>query len=92
MDGFETCRKLKANDATRNIPIIFITGKTEQTEIVEGFSAGWEEFITKPFKIAEVRNRVRTHLLLSDQKDQKSFEGEARPRGYWRTKGNDCRW
>jgi len=40
MDGFETCRKLKANDATRNIPIIFITGKTEQTEIVEGFSAG----------------------------------------------------
>lgn len=71
MDGFETCRKLKANDATRNIPIIFITAKTEPTDIEEGFSAGCEEFITKPFKLTEVRNRIRTHLLLSEQKDQK---------------------
>ncbi len=74
MDGFETCRKLKANNATRNIPIIFITGKTEHTDIEEGFSAGCEEFITKPFKIAEVRNRVRTHLLLCEQSGQKYFE------------------
>ena len=74
MDGIETCRKLKANEATRNIPIIFITGKTEREDIEEGFSAGCEEYITKPFKIDEVRNRVRTHLLLSVQKVQNYFE------------------
>jgi len=72
MDGFEACRRLKLNDATQNIPIIFITGKTELADIEEGFLAGCEEYITKPFKIIEVRNRIRTHLLLSSQKDQNS--------------------
>jgi CheY-like chemotaxis protein/nitrogen-specific signal transduction histidine kinase len=70
MDGFETCRRLKLNDATQNIPIIFITGKTELADIEEGFSVGCEEYITKPFKVIEVRNRIRTHLLLNTQKGQ----------------------
>ncbi|MZH02665.1 MAG: response regulator, partial [Nitrospinae bacterium] len=65
MDGFETCRRLKSNELTRNIPVIFITGKTQTEDIEEGFSAGCEEYITKPFKYSEVRNRIRTHLLLS---------------------------
>lgn len=70
MDGFETCRRLKANDATQNIPIIFITGKTALADIEEGFSVGCEEYITKPFQLVEVCNRVRTHLLLSKQNNQ----------------------
>jgi CheY-like chemotaxis protein len=71
MDGFETCREFKANNATRNIPIIFITGKTERADIEEGFSAGCEEYLTKPFKVTEVLSRIRTHLLLNAKKDPK---------------------
>ena len=76
MNGFETCRRLKSNNATHNIPIIFITGKTERADIEEGFSAGCEEYITKPFKLVEVRNRIRTHLLLNVQKDSKQLGQE----------------
>ncbi len=71
MDGFEVCRHLKAAPATKDIPIIFITGKIERADIEEGFSAGCDEYITKPFKLIEVRNRIRTHLLLNEQKDSK---------------------
>jgi CheY-like chemotaxis protein/nitrogen-specific signal transduction histidine kinase len=67
IDGFETCRKLKASDATRNIPIIFISSKTEHEDIEKGFSLGCEEYITKPFRIEEVCSRVRAHLLLGNQ-------------------------
>ena len=70
MDGFETCRKLKTSDVTCNIPIIFITAKTEQEDIENGFLAGGVEYIPKPFKVNEVYNRIRTHLLLGSQKKQ----------------------
>ena len=62
MDGFETCRRLKKNKATGDIPIIFITAKTDAEVIVEGFHVGGLDYITKPFCFEEVRARVRTHL------------------------------
>ncbi len=62
MDGFETCRHLKADEKTRDIPIIFITAKTDMEDLVEGFKAGAVDYIAKPFRQEEVCMRVRTHL------------------------------
>lgn len=62
MDGFETCRHLKTDEKTRDIPIIFITAKTDMEDLVEGFKAGAVDYITKPFRQEEVCMRVRTHL------------------------------
>ncbi len=62
MDGFETCRHIKADPRTQDVPIIFITAKTDMEDLVEGFKAGAVDYITKPFRQEEVCMRVRTHL------------------------------
>ena len=62
IDGYEVCRRLKANKATAKIPVIFITAKDDKKSVVEGFSVGGIDYITKPFEKAEVQVRVRTHL------------------------------
>lgn len=64
IDGFETCQRLKENENTKDIPIIFITAKTDTEDIVKGFSLGGMDYITKPFRQDEVLARVRTHLTL----------------------------
>lgn len=64
LDGFETCRRLKADEATADIPIIFMTALTETINKVEGFSLGAVDYITKPFQQEEVLARVQTHLRL----------------------------
>ncbi len=64
IDGLETCRQLKADSKTKEIPIIFITAKKESEDIVAGFRAGGVDYITKPFQQNEVCLRVRTHLDL----------------------------
>jgi len=64
MDGFETCHRLKQQEATKNIPVIFITAKHQTEDVVEGFSKGAVDFVNKPFKQEEVRMRVRNHLQL----------------------------
>ena len=64
MDGFEVCSKLKADPATSSIPIIFITAVHDLAQITKGFSLGAVDYITKPFRIPELRARVRTHLSL----------------------------
>ncbi|MCB0209887.1 MAG: response regulator [Anaerolineae bacterium] len=70
MDGFETCRRLKANDATKNIPVIFMTALTDTIHKVKGFQAGAADYITKPFQIEEVLARIQTHLALRDLQTQ----------------------
>ena len=62
MDGFETCRRLKADSQTAEIPVLFITARDETEALVEGFSAGGFDYIVKPFRSAEVLARTRTHL------------------------------
>jgi len=62
IDGFETCRRLKAMEETRHIPIIFVTAKADMKDIVEGFKAGGVDYINKPIRREEVVARVRTHL------------------------------
>jgi two-component system, cell cycle response regulator len=64
MDGIETCKRLKADESTRDIPVIFITAKGRSDDVVEGFSVGGVDYITKPFQLEEVMVRVETHLKL----------------------------
>ena len=64
MDGYEVCRRLKANEATRNIPVIFVTAKAEEEDELYGLSLGAADYITKPFSIPIVQTRVKTHLAL----------------------------
>lgn len=65
LDGFETCRRLKACDATREIPVIFMTALSDTAQKLTGFSVGAVDYVTKPLDGAEVLARVRTHLTLS---------------------------
>jgi len=64
MDGFEVCMRLKQDERTRGIPIIFIDELQDQQNKVRGFEAGGVDFITRPFQEAEVLARVRTHMEL----------------------------
>lgn len=64
LDGFETCRRLKANPVTQNIPVIFMTALSDTVDKVKGFSLGAVDYITKPFETQEVLARVQTHLRL----------------------------
>jgi K+-sensing histidine kinase KdpD len=64
MDGFEVCRRFKANDRLRSIPIIFISALSETDDIAAGFECGGADYITKPFHEKEVLARVRAHLTL----------------------------
>lgn len=62
MDGYEVCETLKHSPATKDIPIIFLTAKTEPQDIVKGFEIGGSDYITKPFNPTELLARVSTHL------------------------------
>ncbi len=64
IDGFETCRRLKADARTREIPVIFMTILTSVEDKVRGLQVGGVDYITKPFQAEEVLARVRTHLTL----------------------------
>ncbi len=64
MDGFETCKRLKKNPGLRDIPVIFVTGRTEVKALAKAFEAGGVDYITKPVKRQEVISRVKTHLQL----------------------------
>jgi class 3 adenylate cyclase/CheY-like chemotaxis protein len=64
MNGYSTCRCLKQNDRTRDIPVIFISALDSTKDKVEGFDVGGVDYITKPFEPAEVLARIRIHMRL----------------------------
>ncbi len=65
MDGYEVCRRLKANDKTRHIPIMFLTVKGDVADETHGLSLGAVDYIAKPFSPPIVKARVKTHLALT---------------------------
>ncbi len=69
INGFKVCQELKKNTKTKNIPIIFLTAKTEINDIVKGFTIGAVDYITKPFNSTELLSRVFTHIELKKSKD-----------------------
>jgi len=78
MDGFETCKRLKLDAQSKEIPIIFITDLSENIDKVRGFNLGGADFITRPFQIEEIFARISTHLTLSElQQTLKEKEAEA---------------
>jgi diguanylate cyclase (GGDEF)-like protein len=70
LDGFETCRRLKANEATKDIPVIFMTALSEPIDKVKGLEVGGVDYITKPFNMAELLARVKTHLELRRYREE----------------------
>lgn len=68
MDGYELCRILKKSEETKNIPVVFISAFDDPMDIIEGFSLGGEDYITKPFIPEVVQARVGVHLRLHEAK------------------------
>lgn len=62
MDGFETCRRLKAHGAVAQVPVIFMTGLTETEHVVRALGVGGVDYLSKPINVEELRARIRVHL------------------------------
>ena len=77
MDGYEVCKRLKAKQNTKGIPIIFVTALTEVESEEKGFAMGAIDYIHKPYKLALVRARIRTHITAQGMLDrliEKNFD------------------
>jgi len=69
MDGYEVCKRLKAGESTKDIPVIFITAMTEESDEAKGLALGAVDYITKPFSPELVKSRVRNQLELKRHRD-----------------------
>src|SRR5262245_3906688 len=84
LDGFETCRRIKRSEAWRDIPIIFLTARTEIEDIVRGFEIGAMDYVAKPFNAHELMARVSTHLTMDqlrrnlEEKNEELAQAHAR--------------
>jgi diguanylate cyclase (GGDEF)-like protein len=70
MDGFEVCRRIKSDEATHGLPVIFVTALGEVDDETRGFDAGGVDYIAKPISPPIVRARVRTHIELKEARDR----------------------
>ena len=66
IDGFETCRRLKSSDRTKDIPVIFVSALNDVENRVRGFEAGGVDYVTKPFQYREVLARITAHLTIGN--------------------------
>lgn len=73
MDGYEVCRRIKANPETQDIPVIFLSALSETKDIVKGFDVGGVDYVSKPFKFREVLARVANQINLSRQRKEIEF-------------------
>lgn len=79
MDGYEVCRQLKSDESTVAIPVVFITARDEETDLLEGFTAGGVDYIPKPVREHEVLARVQTHVRLAQlMRELETTNGELR--------------
>jgi CheY-like chemotaxis protein len=69
MNGFEVCLKLKSNDKTKNIPIIFLSGKDSSTDIEEAYAVGGIDYVVKPFITIELITKVKSYTRLKQLED-----------------------
>jgi putative two-component system response regulator len=76
MNGYETIKLLKAKEETRDIPVIFLTGKTDTDDELEGLGLGAIDYITKPFQPALLLKRIEVHLLVEAQKRKLDAQGK----------------
>lgn len=64
ISGYDVCKQIRANPATKDIPVIFLTAKDDDASLLKGFEVGGQDYLTKPVKAAELLARVRTHVAL----------------------------
>ncbi|WP_051303592.1 EAL domain-containing protein [Psychromonas aquimarina] len=67
LDGYDTCKRLKQQESTRDIPVIFVTAMNEEFNRIKGFEVGAVDYVTKPLSIPELQARVSVHLELSER-------------------------
>ncbi len=70
MDGYETCRQIKADERTKDIPVIFMSALSDTDDKVKGFELGAVDYISKPFKQEELLARINAHLIIRRQQEQ----------------------
>jgi two-component system, sensor histidine kinase and response regulator len=90
IDGFETCRRLKAREGTRDVPVLFMTALNETADKVKAFAAGGVDYITKPIEHEEALARVRTHLALRRLRKELETQLALKER-FMRMAGHDLR-
>ncbi len=76
MDGYQTCRRLRQDEVTKDIPVIFMTALSDTDEKIEGFNAGAVDYITKPFQTEELLARVKTHLTICNLRNALAAENQ----------------
>ncbi len=76
MDGYEVCKRLKENDETKDIPVIFLTAKSQEEDETKGLSLGAVDYITKPISPPILKERVKNHLLLKASRDMLAKQNE----------------
>jgi len=69
MDGLTACRELKSREETKDIPVIFLTARTDTEDVIKGFEAGAVDYILKPFKATELLARVSTQIEVKQSRD-----------------------
>lgn len=69
MSGYDVCRKIKHDNLSGDIPVIFLTAKTDEQSLLEAFESGGQDYVTKPFTAAELLARIKTHLRLKAFED-----------------------
>src|SRR5215472_12027269 len=82
MDGYEVCRRLKADPATREIPVMFLSALDEARNKAAGFEAGGADYVTKPFDMIEVRARVQSLLKAKAFNDLMAEQAETMHRSF----------
>lgn len=70
LDGFEACRRIKADPRTHDIPVLFLTALADTEALLRGFEAGGADYVAKPFHPEELRARITTHVALKQARDQ----------------------
>jgi len=79
IDGFETCRRMKGMEVSRDVPVVFMTGLTETEHVVRGFEAGGVDYVTKPLRPAEVLARIASHIRHAQLLRQARSSNDAAP-------------
>ena len=74
MDGFEVCKELKTMEHTKDVPVVFLTARTDQVSVLKGFEIGGIDYVTKPFSEKELLVRISTHLELKHARDELAHE------------------
>lgn len=90
MDGYEVCKRLKADERTREIPVIFLSALDDMADKLKGFQVGGVDYITKPFQAQEVLARIETHLTLRNlRRDVEEKNRQLQDEVQWRKQAEE---